>query len=215
MKRIFCISGLGADERVFSNISISGYELVHVKWIKPDNNELLQDYCKRLLPQITETSPILLGVSFGGIVSIEISKLIPTNAIIIISSITSEKEMPVWMRIVRFLKVHRYFKINPSGIFDPIQNYTLGAKTKMEKDIARNYRRNVDRTFLYWAIDVIMKWKNNYVPKNLYQIHGKDDKMFPIKHIKTSFIIEGGGHLMTYNKSKEINLVLENILKSL
>lgn len=215
MKKIFCISGLGADERVFSNIHIAGYELVHVKWLIPENKESFKEYCSRLLPQITEPSPIIMGVSFGGMVSIEISKLIETSAVIIISSIKSAFEMPLWMRLVRVLKLYRYLRLNPSGIFDPLQNYVLGAKTALEKDIARNYRKKVDRTFLYWAIEEIMKWKNDQVPKNFFQIHGSEDKMFPVRHIKSEYIVQGGGHLMTYNKSSEINSMLVKILKSL
>ncbi len=200
---------------MFSNISVEGYELVHVKWLTPEKNESLSGYCERLLPQITEPLPIIIGVSFGGIVGIEISKLIKTSAIIIISSIRSAREMPLWMRLVRLLRLYRYLKLNPSGIFDPLQNYTLGAKTALEKDIARNYRKRVDRTFLYWAIEEIMKWNNDHVPDNLFQIHGDDDKMFPVKRIKSKHIVKGGGHLMTYNKSDEINIMLAEILKSL
>jgi hypothetical protein len=31
-QRIYCISGLGANEKVFSRLQLPGYELVHNAW---------------------------------------------------------------------------------------------------------------------------------------------------------------------------------------
>lgn len=89
MKTIYCISGLGADEKAFSRLSIEGYQLQIINWLKPLHNETLQEYATRMRETIKEEEPILIGLSFGGIMCTEIAKQIPVQKIIIISSIKS------------------------------------------------------------------------------------------------------------------------------
>lgn len=212
MNKIFCISGLGADEKVFSNLDIPGYELVIIKWLIPFKKESIEKYAERLLPQITEEIPILLGLSFGGIICIEINKIIKTKLIILLSSIKSRNEMPFWMRLVNFSRLHKIYKPKSYGVFEFIQNYNLGVKTNQEKKMVAEYRRKIDPIYLHWAIDVILKWKNNCNHKNIYHLHGTKDKLFPVKNIKYHLPINHGGHLMVFSRSKEIN---DHIIKIL
>ncbi|MCP9751582.1 alpha/beta hydrolase, partial [Ferruginibacter sp. HRS2-29] len=87
MKTIYLFSGLGADERVFKYLKFPGHHIVHIKWITALRNEPLAAYAKRLLEQVSTEHPILIGLSFGGIMAIEVSKLIPTEKVIIIASV--------------------------------------------------------------------------------------------------------------------------------
>src|SRR5687767_10440822 len=109
MKHIYCISGLGADERVFSKLKIAGFQTHHIKWMIPEKDERVESYAKRLTMQIQHHNPVLIGHSFGGIMCIEIARLIQTEAVILISSIKSETELPLWMRIPGKLKLNRLF----------------------------------------------------------------------------------------------------------
>ncbi|EMS87993.1 hypothetical protein LEP1GSC074_1850 [Leptospira noguchii str. Hook] len=66
----------------------------------------LSKYSKRLLSQIdTKNEIILIGVSFGGIVALEISKHISVKQIIIISSIKSVSEKPILYRLFGTLRL--------------------------------------------------------------------------------------------------------------
>jgi len=49
--------------------------------------------------KITEPDPVLIGLSFGGIMCTEIAKQIPVEKIIIISSIKHSGELPFWMKV--------------------------------------------------------------------------------------------------------------------
>jgi esterase/lipase len=93
---------------VFRNLELPDYEMIPIKWLTPRAGEHLKEYVKRLLPQIkTDTEPILMGLSFGGIVAIEISKLIKTHKVIIISSIKTYHERPVKMSLLYLMKFYR------------------------------------------------------------------------------------------------------------
>jgi esterase/lipase len=212
MKKIYCISGLGADERAFARLHIEGYQLVHLPWLMPLGNETIEQYAKRMCDNIEDEHPVLMGLSFGGIMSIEIAKHLPAEKVILISSVKSFKEMPVWMKLAGRLKLNRLIPMRPYKFFEPIQNYNLGATTKEEKEMARTFRENVSQQYLDWAIGQVLNWKNDWQPASLYHIHGNADKLFPIKKVKANFVVNDAGHLMIMNKAREVSDYLNSIL---
>ncbi|MDQ6757297.1 MAG: alpha/beta hydrolase [Bacteroidota bacterium] len=214
MKHIYCISGFGADEKMFSKFQFSDHEIHFIKWIIPDKNESIQHYAKRLTEQIHHEDPVLIGLSFGGIMCIEISKQVKTEFIIIISSVKTFKEMPCWMRISGKLKLNKIFPMKSFKLIEPIEDYNLGIRTKEEKEIVDNYRKNINFVYSDWAINEILNWKNNSEVQNLYHIHGDNDRIFSIKNVKANHVITGGGHLMVMHKSDEVNACINSILKN-
>ncbi|APH43347.1 Uncharacterized protein A9P81_3911 [Leptospira interrogans serovar Copenhageni/Icterohaemorrhagiae] len=127
MKHLYLISGLGADERVFKNLDFGENDLKYNFWVDPRANEENFSYCKRLSKQISKSEEIILiGVSFGGIVAIELSKIISVKKIIIISSIKNKMEMP---KIYRFISALGIIKMVPAfvyKIYNPILSYLFG-----------------------------------------------------------------------------------------
>lgn len=89
MQQIYCIPGLGADHRLFSKLKLEA-ELIPVEYITAESDDTAQSYAAKLLTQIKEENPILMGVSLGGILAIEISKLIPVKKLILISTVKSK-----------------------------------------------------------------------------------------------------------------------------
>jgi esterase/lipase len=71
----YLISGLGADERVFDYLDVKAHTSV-IKWLEPEYKESLEDYTQRLSFRINQTEEFgIIGVSFGGIVAIELSNI--------------------------------------------------------------------------------------------------------------------------------------------
>ena len=212
MKTIYCISGLGADEKVFSRLTIDGYKLEFVNWLIPENNETLQQYALRMSGQIKESNPILMGLSFGGMIAIEISKFLNVKQLILISSIKTIDEMPVWMRLAGKFKLYKIIPLKSYKILTPIQNYFLGVATANEKKLANQYRKNVSEVYLNWSVKQILNWKNTSYSSNTFHIHGSADKIFPIKNIKSIKVIEDAGHFMIYTKANAVSKWLYQIL---
>lgn len=69
-----------------------------------------------------------------------------------------------------------------------------------------------DSKFLKWAIGIILPWNNQTRPKNLYQIHGTNDKIFPIKKVEPDFKIKNGTHFMVYQNAEEISTLLNDLI---
>ncbi len=214
MKTIYCISGLGADEKAFSKLQIEGYQLKVIDWIEPQKNETLQSYASRMLNYIDEPNPILIGLSFGGIMSIEIAKQMPVQKIILISSIKTKYELPFWMKFVAKTRLHKIYSMKSYKLTQPIQNLFLGAGTRDEKNMANNYRKNANITYVKWAVNEILNWQNIHIPSNTFHIHGTADKMFLFKKIKANAVITNGKHLMIMSRADEVNKAINSYLNA-
>lgn len=214
MKTIYCVSGLGADERAFSKLKIDEYVLNVIPWLMPVKNETIEHYAERMRTDITEENPILMGLSFGGMICTEIAKQIPVSKIIIISSVKSSKELPWWMKTVAALKLNKIVPLKSTKLSQPIQNKMLGIQSEEEKTLVASLRRAVDLPYTNWAVNQAINWKNDWQHPNIYHIHGDNDHMFPIKKIKADYTIEKGGHFMIMNRAAEVSACINIILTS-
>ncbi len=211
-KEIYIFSGLGADERVFQRLDLSDYSISFIKWQTPLYNESVESYATRLLDQITSERPILLGLSFGGIIAIEVAKRIETEKLILISSAKTRTEIPFYYRFARKLYLH---KLLPSTLLKHlsfITNWFFGVTSSCEKELLRQILIETDPKFLRWAIDKIVNWTNTTQPRNVFHIHGTSDRILPIKFVSCDIKIKDGGHLMILNKADQLSIILRKEL---
>lgn len=211
--KAYLISGLGADERVFSRIQLPlGYEPVHLDWIAPLKDETLEDYAKRFSKRINANEDfILIGVSFGGMLASEIAKILPAKKVIIISSVSHYDELPWYFR--------RAGKLGLQGIITPgvykratLINRFMGAGDQEMKQIVYDYVRNASPDFIKWALNAILNWRHQHRIEQLIHIQGSNDHLLPSKYVKADYIIPQGGHMMVFNRASEINAILRKIL---
>ncbi len=212
MKKIYCISGLGADERVFQNLHVPGVNFEYIKWLVPRKGESIEDYATRMNASVEGDHPVLMGVSFGGMMSIEMAKQKPVQKIIIISSVKSHEELPPWMKITGKLHLNALIPERSPQWFSQFADFFLGAENEQEKILAKHFRNNVSSDYLHWAIDKVIKWQNTQQPGPIFHIHGTLDKTFPIRNIQPTHVIKNGGHFMVMNKADEISAIIEGII---
>lgn len=212
MKTIYCISGLGADERAFSKLNIKDFELKVIRWLMPLPGEALPDYATRMRQGIDDDNPILMGLSFGGMLCTEIAKQIPVQKIIIVSSIKSSKELPFWMKAVAKLRLNKLMPMQSTKLTQPVQNKMLGVVSADEKKLVASLRKAADVKYTNWAVNQAINWKNDWQHPAIFHIHGDKDNMFPIKYIKADYTIKNGGHFMIMNKAAEVSSCINAIL---
>ncbi|NCQ71787.1 MAG: alpha/beta hydrolase [Microcystis aeruginosa W13-16] len=210
MKNIYLISGLGADDRVFKNLNFYSNKPKVIHWIKNKKNENLKEYCLRLSDQIKNKNElVLIGVSFGGIVAIELSKILKTEKLVIISSIKLASEKPILYNLAKFSRI---LNLIPSQIFNFhsfIIDFLFDVNSNEEKKLIKEFIRNNDSDFLKWSLKEILKWENRQFPSNIIHIHGEKDKLFPFRKIHNRISIKDGGHFMILNKHNEISSILK------
>ena len=214
---VYFISGQAADKTLFENLTLPSHITIkHVHWIEPLEHETLSDYCKRLSQQIDIRKDfVLIGVSLGGIVSVELTKILHPEQTIIISSIATKHELPPLMKLIRLF---RLYKIVPAGFYkwhSPILDWFFGAEDKREKTLLRFYSRSTTKNYMRWAINEILNWKNEQRPKNFFHIHGTRDRIFPYKKTHADVLIKGGTHLMVHNRAAEISKLLAEKINSI
>jgi pimeloyl-ACP methyl ester carboxylesterase len=211
-KTIYCISGLGADEKIFANFHLDGYELKHIPWMRPDKTETIDAYARRMAAVIKEDNPILLGVSFGGMVAIEIARQLPVQKLILVSSIKCSDEMPGWMKLAGRLKLNRLIPKQSYKMAGAIGDFRLGVTNKEERKLVRAYRLAADPVYVQWAINQIINWKNKWIPEQAVHIHGDRDSIFPVRKIKNASIIKNATHLLIYNRAQEVTELIRKEL---
>ncbi len=210
--KIFCISGLGADTTVFDFLKLD-HEIIPIEWITPQHREGLKKYSERLIRQndIPNNSEIaLLGVSFGGLVAVEISQLVNPKFTILISSVESQNDINWILKFIGKLKIDHWI---PSRFFIPpkfIAHYLFGAKNKV---LLNSILDNTDVFFTKWAIRELLNWQNKASIPHSIKINGSKDKLFVPKGEK-NIVIEGGGHFMIVDRADEISSIINNSLKT-
>ncbi|AWA31065.1 alpha/beta hydrolase [Flavobacterium magnum] len=210
MSKIYIFSGLGVDRRVFDNIDFGDLDIEFVEWIEPIKNENLENYAKRISKKIVSANPILVGLSFGGILAVEISKFLKPRKIILIASAKTRYELPKIYRVAGKMKLNKLLPSSMLKMQNFITNWFFGVETKDDKLLLNNVLIDTNPKFLRWAINEIVNWKNETYPENYIHLHGTKDQIIPIENVNVNFEIKNGGHFMTVNKPKEIETILKN-----
>lgn len=213
-KTIYFLSGLGADERMFQFLKLPNYTLKHIRWVEPINfDEKIESYAKRLLEQIEDENPVIIGLSFGGMVAMEIAKQIPVKKIILLASAQTYHQIPFYYKILGKLYINKILPIHLLKKVNVFTYWFFGVKKEQDKKLLKSVIENTSSNFLKWAIDTILHWKNTTIHPNVKHIHGSSDRILPLKFIKTDKIIRNGGHLMTLDKYEEISKEILDFLQ--
>jgi hypothetical protein len=210
--KIYAIPGLGTNGEVFSRLKVQGHEIVSLHWPRPTKGITLEHYASLFKEQINTKEPfILMGLSFGGMLVVELSKLVSPRKTILISSCKTSADLPGIVKFIRVIPIH---KLIPEKLFRFFQCY-CGAIIGLEKefrfelremlvDIPSHYFRNV--------IHSIAHWENDEIPENCILIHGTSDNLVPFNKERTDYPVEGGEHAMIFSKAEEVSNILEKIL---
>lgn len=199
-EKIYAIGGLGADQRVFQSLDLKA-ELHVLKWEKSAPKESLSDYALRMSKQIeTGFEGWLIGVSFGGIVAQEIAKLKPVK-VMLISSASKRNELHM---LYRFIGKTGLITTLPTTAFrlpSWLAIYLFGANNKK---LLSEIIHDTDPSFVKWALQRIVTWKND---KGLFhfRIHGKIDRLFPLKNDMYIDCKTVGGHFTIVDEGAEIS----------
>ncbi|WP_299679695.1 alpha/beta hydrolase [uncultured Dokdonia sp.] len=208
--KIYGISGLGADKRVFDALTLD-VEFVPIDWITPKKKESIKKYSKRLSAIIdVENDFCLIGVSFGGLIATEINQILRPKKTILISSAHTKYELPAIFRWFGKTKLIRFI---PTFLFDPprfIATYLFGVK---DGQLLRAILDDTDLDFTKWAINELTNWKNTIQANNILKINGTKDKLIPPKGTTKMVLIDDGAHFMIVDRANEISKIINEEVK--
>ncbi|MEO1633707.1 MAG: alpha/beta hydrolase [Cyanobacteria bacterium J06631_9] len=210
---IYFVSGLGADERIFQWLRCDGFRPVHIYWITPEKEESIESYAERLAEQIKDENPIIAGLSFGGMIAVELAKQLNAQKIILFSSVKNRSEMPFYFKIFRVFPIHRILPFKSLlWAFYWLAYWLFSPEGTDQRALFRTILIETDPRFLKWALHRVVVWQNDEVPSNVVHIHGKRDRIFPYRFVQPDHAIEGSGHLMVMNQAEEMSNLLESLI---
>lgn len=212
---IYLIHGQGSDQRIFKKLQLDSYLRVrYIQYPYIEKGESIYTYAQKITEQIdTSQGVVLIGVSLGGMICMELNKIVKVKQTILISSAKKREELPFQYRLQKFIPI---YKIVPASL---IKKGALWIQPKVEKAVKNDLlffqSMLAAKSSIYYkrSIQMITQWDNDSVPKNCFHLHGTRDNTLPIKNIKSDYVIEGGSHMMVYFKAKEVSSIINDLVK--
>lgn len=183
---VYLLPGQGADRRLFDSLTIdNNYKVKVVEYGTPSKELNMQLFAKEISKQIDTTEDyILIGVSMGGMLCVELSEILNPTKTIIISSAKNNTELP---KRYRFQKNIPVYKIVPGSVIK------IGAKTL--QPIVEPDRNNNEETFksmlssksstyMSRTVSLIINWDRTVNNSEIIHIHGSNDHTIPLRNIK-------------------------------
>jgi pimeloyl-ACP methyl ester carboxylesterase len=214
--KVYLIHGQGSDTRLFSKLSLhNNFDTVCLALPMPKKHQNMHEYAQLLLPKIdTNEAFILIGVSLGGMVAVELAEMIHPIATIIISSAKGRAELPKRYRFMRALPI---YKIIPAGFIkfsSFIAQPLVEPDRNKEKALFKSMLKNKDKRFYKRSIPLIVNWDKQVVEKTgLFHVHGTRDKTIPIKNVKANYVLKNGSHMMVLTSSDHISFIVNLIIE--
>lgn len=211
--KLYGIGGLGADRRVFQDLHLD-LDFECIDWISPMGNESIEHYSKRLLQMINvDESFALLGGSFGGLVAVEICKIITPKVLILVSSAEVRKELHPMALFIGKLKILKFL---PVLFFKPPKQIVRIVFDADNKNLLYDILRDTDPQFVKWALNELTSWENiERVKVPILKLIGDKDRLFPPLKASNSIFIDRGGHFMIVDRAKELSKAINQFVSPL
>lgn len=212
---VYFMPGMAASPKIFENIKLpeDQFEVIFLEWCLPLDNEPIKDYALRMVRHITHENPVLIGVSFGGVLVQEMADIIKVRKVIIISSVKCNAEFPRRMRFAKRTHIYRLFPTRMMQRVEWLSKIAVGNNMITRKlQLYEKFLSVRDKKYLDWAFKTILLWDRTEPNLKVVHIHGDKDEVFPPKYLKDYIPVKGGTHIMIINKFKWINENLPRII---
>ncbi len=211
--QVYFISGLGADKTVFQLLNLNYCEPVFIDWITPLKGEPLAAYSLRLKAHYKiPDNAIIIGLSFGGMLAIEIAKAFNNAQVILLSSAKTKHEIPPLYRVGNYLPLYKWTPAPLQKFF--MRNYEkrFGITSTKGSQVYQALIAKSDISFNKWAVWSLLHWDNEVIPTNIVHIHGTNDKILHYKYVQCNITLPGGGHLMVLEHYAETGEILKSLI---
>lgn len=211
---VYLMPGMAASPLIFENIKLpeSQFKIHYLEWFIPLKNESLSDYALRMTKKITHNNPVLLGVSFGGIMVQEMRKHISVRKLIIVSSVKSKHELPLKMQLAKSTGAYKLVPTQLASKIEVFEKYAFGKTMVKRLELYKKYLSVNDADYLSWSIKQVVCWEQEVYKDDIIHIHGDKDPVFPMKYIKNCITVKDGTHIAIINKYKWFNENLPKII---
>ncbi len=211
---VYFMPGLAASSAIFERIQLDEaiFEIHLLEWEIPLQRETLHSYAKRMASKIEKENVVLVGVSFGGVLVQEMATFLKVRKLIIISSVKTNLEVPLRMKIAKSTKAYKLVPTTLLQNIEVLNNFSFGSVIKQRLKLYEKFLSVRNKHYLEWAIEQMILWNRTKPDQNVIHIHGDADEVFPIKNIQNCITVKGGTHIMILSKYRWLNENLPKII---
>ena len=218
---LILLPGLGADSRIWTPQFTAFPHLIAPDFIPAKSGETLSDYADRFAGDLAArhdlSRPFFLGgVSFGGMVAVEMTRRLKPAAVLLVAACRSRRQISRPFRLaeraVQWLpdRLGRALADGPvPWLFSKLERLDA-ASQQLLTDIARD----ADVAQVKWQAQSIAGWDGEWptdVP--VRSIHGRLDRVIPLKSIRADEVIDDGRHLINLTHAGRVNAFLARAMR--
>ncbi len=204
MKTII-LPGLGADSTMFPR---SGYmslsEVSFVDWPCYKGEQTIVEVARSVIANYDVTGNDLIGgASLGGMVAVEIAKILKLKRVFLIGSATTPNTVNSVLR-----KLSSFADITPIHLLQVVAG-KINSRGRI--DLFTMFQ-GADKIFIKAMCKAIFEWEGIAdCTSEIFHIHGADDKViFPPEN--EGLILENAGHLISMTHSEQVcDFIKENV----
>jgi len=208
------LSGLAADGRIFTPQKVAFPHLNCPPWLIPKRSEIMDDYAGRLAETLDAGPCIIGGASFGGIVALHLARHVDAKAVILIGSVKSPSQLPLYARCARpFRFLIPFIPIRLlQTLIRPLTIRAVQRHAPFAHGLACQFRDS-DPTVFKWSLSRILDWRSApIVPCPVYHLHGDRDWTLPLRFTDPDTIVECGGHVLSLTHPGEVNSYIRQVI---
>lgn len=205
--RTIILPGMGADSAMYPRKHYAGlHDICCVDWPEYRGETTLREVAGRTITEYGITEDMAVGgASLGGMVAIEIAKILKIRKVILIGSAISPQYINRNLRALSSLSFLAPFKLT--------QYFAGQINRNSGNDLLAMFQRS-DPRFIRAMCGAISRWEGlDAYDCRLSQIHGKLDAIiYPPE--RNCLIIEDGGHLISMTHGDRVADFLSDSLRS-
>lgn len=223
--RIVLFPGLGADPRMFRQLQTTlGDDLECPDWLAPTPGERFDAYAQRWAAQLRsepgDDRPMFLGgVSFGGMVAMQMARYLNPKAVILIGSCRSVHAKPPRWQIAK-----RIGDLIPDRLFGR-RTLSAGALWVSALDHLDEPHRvlltqmavDADPKRIRWSGHACADWTfdpgevQDFPP--IHQVHGQLDAIIPLHAGDPDLVIPDGRHIILFSHPHTVHRFVMDVVK--
>ena len=202
------IPGMGADGRLFGPQAAAGLRFEICELTRPNRGQSLPDYARSCCVRMALDAPcVLVGVSFGGMLALEMARCCPAEAVMLVASCCRRSAIPS-----RYHYLELISRLLPSGLIRRRAEMSGRILARLERttpevgEVVVAMARDVDVAQLRRIARMIMRWRPGLsLPCPIHQINGSGDRIIPISGVRPDEVVQGGGHLINMTHADQVN----------
>ena len=134
----------------------------------------------------------LVGVSFGGLLALEIGRLRPLARVVLISSLAAASQLPPLLRLGRATGLYRLSPFRLLPRLPRLAQWFFGARNGREYRLLARILRDTDPAFARWATGQLLHWNSTGLPP-ARRLHGTHDRLLPAGAAPVDYMVRNGG----------------------